>query len=405
MAKKLQFKVSSALKDILGRDLITDDYIAVFELVKNSFDAHSTEVKIIFNADSLVMMDNGKGMNYDDLLKKWLFVAYSAKHEGVEDDELLEPNFKDYRDKIQEKRIYAGSKGIGRFSCDRLGSQLRLTSRKVGSDAKIERLIIDWENFEKDATEEFVEIDVFHENPKEINNPDFQHGTILEITGLRSSWSRQKKKGLKHSLEKLINPFSSLEDTSIKQQFSIIINAEDEKDTDLKEKNRERINGPIENVLFEILNIKTTQILMEVSPKDDLITTTLNDRSIPIYELKEKNETVPKLRNIKYQLFYLNRSAKYNFSKRMGINSVVYGSIFLYKNGIRVYPFGEEGKDLLGIDRRKQQGTKRYLGTRELIGHIEITDDKDIFKETSSRDGGLIERNIMKSLKIFSLYA
>ena len=40
----LQFKISSALKNIIGSDLISDDFIAVFELVKNSYDAHSTKV-------------------------------------------------------------------------------------------------------------------------------------------------------------------------------------------------------------------------------------------------------------------------------------------------------------------------------------------------------------------------
>ena len=48
MQKPLQFKISSALKNIIGRDLITDDFIAVFELVKNSYDAHATRVDVIF---------------------------------------------------------------------------------------------------------------------------------------------------------------------------------------------------------------------------------------------------------------------------------------------------------------------------------------------------------------------
>jgi hypothetical protein len=79
--ENLKFKISSALKDILGRDLITDDFIAVFELVKNSFDAHATRVEIKFeNSENgngrIIIMDNGKGMNYDDLLNKWLFVSY-----------------------------------------------------------------------------------------------------------------------------------------------------------------------------------------------------------------------------------------------------------------------------------------------------------------------------------------
>ena len=47
MGNSLEFKISSGLKDIIGKDLITDDYVAVFELVKNSYDAKTTKVKII----------------------------------------------------------------------------------------------------------------------------------------------------------------------------------------------------------------------------------------------------------------------------------------------------------------------------------------------------------------------
>ena len=48
MQNSLQFKISSALKNIIGSDLINDDFIAVFELVKNSYDAHATEVAACF---------------------------------------------------------------------------------------------------------------------------------------------------------------------------------------------------------------------------------------------------------------------------------------------------------------------------------------------------------------------
>jgi len=42
------FRISSALKTIIGRELITDDFVAVFELVKNAFDAHARNVEIRF---------------------------------------------------------------------------------------------------------------------------------------------------------------------------------------------------------------------------------------------------------------------------------------------------------------------------------------------------------------------
>ena len=120
------FRISSSLKDIIGRDLITNDFVAVFELVKNSFDAHAKRVDIVFDEDRLWVIDNGKGMSEDDILKKWLFVAFSAKATGEEDQALSQ----DFRDKIAVRRGYAGNKGIGRFSCDRLGRNLALYSRR-----------------------------------------------------------------------------------------------------------------------------------------------------------------------------------------------------------------------------------------------------------------------------------
>ena len=52
---KLQFKVSSALKDLVGKDLIRNDNIAVFELVKNSYDAFATKVEITFEKNRIVI--------------------------------------------------------------------------------------------------------------------------------------------------------------------------------------------------------------------------------------------------------------------------------------------------------------------------------------------------------------
>lgn len=80
------FKISSGLKSLIGAELITDIYVAIFELVKNSFDAKAQKVTITFNnlysdnePASITIEDDGKGMNYQDLKDKWLFVAYSAK--------------------------------------------------------------------------------------------------------------------------------------------------------------------------------------------------------------------------------------------------------------------------------------------------------------------------------------
>src|SRR5690606_203245 len=151
----LNFRVSSHLKSIIGRDLITDDFVAVFELVKNSYDAGASEVNIHFTDSCIFIIDNGKGMSYSDLINKWLFVAYSAKQDGTEDD-----SRPDYRESISTKR-YAGSKGVGRFSCDRLG-ELLLLQTKTANEDEINRLEVVWADFERSSKEDFVNIDIKH---------------------------------------------------------------------------------------------------------------------------------------------------------------------------------------------------------------------------------------------------
>jgi HSP90 family molecular chaperone len=156
---KEYFKISSGLKNLIGSELITDNFVAIFELVKNSFDADASEVNITFeniyssNA-KIIIQDNGKGMDYDDLINKWLFVAYSAKKDGTEEF--------DYRNQIKSNRHYAGAKGVGRFSCDRLGQFLNLVTIKNRPNAKIENIVVDWKKFEENQKEEFIKIPVDH---------------------------------------------------------------------------------------------------------------------------------------------------------------------------------------------------------------------------------------------------
>lgn len=400
MANTETFKISAALKDLIGKELITDEFVAVFELVKNSFDANASKVEVIFennyepNNARIIIKDNGKGMNYDDLKNKWLFVAYSAKRLGKENE--------DYRDKIKTQRVFAGAKGVGRFSCDRLGRFLNLITIKDESKPKIENLIVNWEDFENVDDEEFVNIKVTHKVLTE-NAYKLKKGTILEITGLRDNWDREQILKLKKSLAKLINP--NQENDS--DNFEIEIIAKDELTLD-KEKNKkgekkndlEIVNGLVRNSIFETLEIKTSNILVQISPKGDYIETTLQDRGDLIYYLKEKNP-YKDLKNVSVYLFQLNRAAKANFTRLMGMEPVKYGSVFMYKNGFRVYPYGEEGEDGLGIERRKQQGYKRFLSTRDLIGRIEINGNQPELRETTSRDGGLVKNQTYRDLVNF----
>jgi signal transduction histidine kinase len=373
---KLQFKISAALKSIIGKDLITNKYIAIFELVKNSFDAYAENSELIFNKDKVIIKDDGKGMDYDDIKNKWLFVAYSAKEDDSEDK-----NYVDYRKKINKRKTFAGAKGIGRFACDRLGAKLKLISIKEKNNPKVESIEVFWESFEKDPKNNFIDIKVKHQTLEKNPYPEIKHGTILEITDLRENWTKDDIDKLNRHLAKLINPIQKQKDDF----FNISITFDKKKKI-------------IEN--FDKLALKTTQIASSISADGKYINTEVIDRGEKIYKVKEKNQWKDTLSDIEVRLFYLSKPTKISFKHLMGIESVNFGSVFLYKNGFRVFPFGEVGDDSLNIDRRKAQGYARFLGTRDVIGFIEIKNSKkQDFKETSSRDGGLIETQAYKELK------
>jgi len=389
----LSFDVKTGMKNIIGRDLITDDFIAIYELVKNSYDAYANNVTITFSKNEIIIADNGKGMSKTDLEKKWFAVAYSAKKDNTEDDDLKKSS---HLNNLKSRRFFAGAKGVGRFSCDRLGSKLELITSKINSGI-IYKVDVDWTEFEKDAQQSFDSIQIPYESVNDINcfPKDKNHGTVLKIKDLNTNWTEGKLRELRRSLEKLINPFSK------ENSFSIEIEAIDFIDSD-NASNNIKINGIVGNSILKIFDLKTTQIFLKL--KENLITTKIIDRGTLIYHIEEENNYSSLINDLEINLYYLNRSAKINFGKLMDIEPVNYGNVFLFKNGFRVQPYGNPGDDSWEIDRRKQQGYNRFLGTRELFGKVDlITENFNEFKEVSSRDGGLVESNGKKLLfEIFS---
>ena len=400
----LHFDVSTGLKRVLGRQLITEDEVAIFELVKNSFDADAKTVHLYFDETRIVVADDGYGMSYEDLNDKWLFVAYSVKRAENQDT--------DFRD-LAADRHYAGSKGIGRFSSDRLGNEIFLQTRaKKDRSESVHTLTVNWERFEKSDKELFEKVPVAYAKTESFRLPPDLHefgvrlrsGAVIEIRKLRRSWNRERLLSLKASLAKLINPFGDKGDP-----FHIVITAPEEEDGDkierLKAKKngtepleKDIVNGKVGNFIFSKLRDKTTYIEVSVSNKH--IHTTLTDRGELIYKIREPNP-YEHLENsgFKCELYYLNQSAKLTFARRIGLPSIQFGSVFLFRNGFRVYPIGNENDDWFGFNRRKQQGYARFLGTREVIGRVDVRGSDEDFQEASSRNTGLIDTPAVKQLQ------
>lgn len=436
--KNLNFRISSGLKNIVGRDLITDDFVAIFELVKNSFDALSSRVDIIFESDKIFIIDDGKGMTDAEIEEKWLFLGYSGKLDGSEETKIksLENISDDFRNRINAHKVgFAGNKGIGRFSCDRLGEHLKLSTRSVEkAKGPISILDVSWNDFEKDLTEEFVNIPVSFTQLDDLDLPEplsikFTHGTILEISNCRSKWTREKMLKLKASLAKLINPFG------VKDELQIFLHAESEMQQDQKSLESEKmnlaiadlldghfenskeaaehvpthyldvVNGKIQNFVFKKISKNTTHVLVTLINGGTIIRSKLIDRGELILEIEENNPYENLVgTDIDIELHSLNQAAKNVFTRYMGLRSINFGSIFLFHNGFRVFPIGEPGIDTFGLDQRKAQGYNRFLGNRELVGRININSGEiEQFKEASSRNAGLIRTPAYQELEKFLL--
>lgn len=407
----LHFKTNVQIKSIIGKDLINDDNIAILELVKNSFDADAKRVDISFcnlknnddqentndsyteHTSRLIIRDDGIGMNLEDIENKWLNIAYSEKKNNSR----------------QHNRMMAGAKGVGRFSCDRLGHYLNLYTRKDGEQCIL--LKIDWKEFEiddqgKEIQSINLEYDIVNdEYLKQKGFASFNHGVILEIIKLRSNWVRvendkwitEKLTGLKKYLEKLINPNQAFE----KNDFGIYLNADEFVQENDSKSQSEKFIGKIENTIFQKLDFKTTSIECKSIEGGKQILTTLKDKGETIFWIKEISDYYPKIKDFKISLYYLNTYAKAFFTKQTGIRSVAYGSVFLFLNGFRIPPYGEEGDDWLQLEQRRAQGFARFISARDLVGQIEILDTDNSFKIVSSREGlvkndnyeKLVERN------------
>ena len=343
---------------------------------------------------AITSADNGKGMSAADVENKWLFVAYSAKKDGEEDR--------------GERRVYAGSKGVGRFSCDRLGRRLLLQS-KAKSENFVNTIRVDWGAFEKKPKKEFSSIAIDYETAPSfvvqsgIFPPNGRNGTVLQITELREyeSWTREKLLRLKRSLQKLLDPFDG---TVSGRQIELVCTREVETDqkADIAEK---RINGIVSNKVFDRFFATSTVIQSEL--KGEEIITTLTDRGVQIFRIAEDIRTrLPELAlcSIKCDIGYLNKATKATFSRIMGIDAIQYGSVFLAHNGFRVYPIGEEMDDFWGFNRRKQQGYSRYIGTREVLGCVRVQDSGKVFMEASNREG-LVNSPAVEGLRDFVITA
>ena len=119
-----KFRVRARTVDMLGRQQIAGIPTAISELFKNAHDAYARNVEVdYFRDDGLfVIRDNGLGMTREDFEQRWLTLGTESKLGSAE----LKPP---PRDPDQPKRSILGEKGIGRLAIAIIGPQVLVLSR------------------------------------------------------------------------------------------------------------------------------------------------------------------------------------------------------------------------------------------------------------------------------------
>ncbi len=188
MGKEINIKVNARHIGQLGRELVTDYVTALTELVKNSYDADSEAVEVIFEnmlskQGRVIIADTGCGFTSDDIENKWAVIGTNSKVKNP------------YSEKY--KRRCVGRKGIGRYSVERLAEYCTLYSF-----TKTEAPVKYYTNWNKYEGIDFKELKQRIQILK--NNPDFESAKYIkravEYLLLSDRIDEESKKTIKEKL-------------------------------------------------------------------------------------------------------------------------------------------------------------------------------------------------------------
>jgi signal transduction histidine kinase len=390
---EFKFSVDSALLSEIGERLVEREYIAILELVKNSYDADATEVQISFTKKNkgyvVVIEDNGIGMSFEQVQKYWMRIATTNKDEN----------------RISEVygRKKGGSKGIGRFSCRRLGEKLILITTAQLQNRKFQRTEIefDWLQFKSGTDVSEIVCD-----GNTSISPNNKTGTKLLIYSNRETELNLRDwKALKRQLILLVsnrgkyNKIKQIQDPG----FNMILNAPDFES--------EKIVNPREQLMNASWGRIQLDISKDGSAKWDIIAKKINKKNITMkkkYPLLAGTKADIAIIPVIKQDFREPSLIKLTDLKK-SLNE--WGGVFIRKDNLRVTPYGEGDNDWLDIDkdRARRLAMTKYNPIKDLalslkgvdprrallsllsakahVGEVNVKSPDDLFEMKTSREG------------------
>lgn len=375
---KWRFDVSTFR--LIGRDLITDRITALFELVKNCYDANAQNVLVEFNnvgagevGSMITIADDGYGMSFADIRDKWMVIGTSSKK----------------KDPVSPKpfcRRCVGEKGIGRFAVDKLGDKVRMITKKAGESQWL-NVEINWADYYNHSAESnnlilFTDIENIYYYTK-ADDPS-ESGTKLIISNIRDVWTKSDIKRFMSEVAKIVSPYALLN-----YSFDVYVKA----------------------VQYDI-NQKATRDFSDVNIATLNFSLSFDDKHQQTAEFDEKigemsiiSIPVKSFGGIKMRLYYFDEAARKKYRREFPNNQI--DGIKIYRDGIITTPFAEneedadKKRDILGIDKRLWQDIFSRVSTREVIGIVDITRDGNpqIIDATNRQD--FVDNQEYRDLKDF----
>jgi signal transduction histidine kinase len=415
-----EFRAYARLISVLGDQLISDKWVGVIELVKNSYDADAEEVFVRFknfenptkeNPPTIEIEDDGHGMTIDTVLDVWMKPATPNK--------LNKKKVEDTRS-TKKGRVMQGDKGVGRFAVYKLGNYVELYTKTTDSDEV--KLTLDFEEY---ASDEFVESDhkdkfldqiknewEVNDVPLQINNEKGQ-GTKLIIKATKDTWKERDLNKLKKAFFRMTPPkLPGMGE--VKMDFDVLLYWEGKKQL-ISEKGFDEILG-LAPFYYEgavnkegIIDFKYTHNKKIVEDKFDLFSYTKKLSEYQIWNLKFFRENFLELKEDDLALKPENLTVThrpdfgefifffYAFDwknpteglKRNEKSFLKENSVFLFRDNVRVFPYGEKGNDWLLLSKyRAEDRAGYYFSYNDLLGFVFISQaDNPKLRDSADREG------------------
>lgn len=379
------FKANAHLLKLLGDELIGDDRLAIFELIKNSYDADATDVVVTLDLESeepkIVVQDNGYGMNAESIVNKWLEIGTPSKRGK---NRKFSPRF---------NRSLLGEKGVGRLAVHKLGTKLQMSTRMKREPEYV--VEIDWTDLiENSDSISDAKVKIVESDPAFYFDEESQ-GTRLEVKGLHNqNWTRGSIRALKRLITTLISPFDSNDTFSVKLDvpgyghwLKDLYDLED------------ILSHAIWVFNFEINLSGTFKWDYQFSPPAHLKTLKPNKKSKSTkLELEKSEELFLKADMLdsigpitgKFYIYDRRPEILKMLPQTDQLKSYLdeQTGVRVYRDNIRVYNYGEKGDDWLGLDADRVNAPAKKMGTNTVIAAISLDLEKSSgLKEKTNREG------------------